>query len=69
MKVQSYVTTEDGKLFDVSFNTDEVTFKILEITEDEIEETCQDIKDQIYLLTHNRDGTKITHGGKESEIT
>jgi len=57
MKVQSYIETEDGKLFDVSFNTNEISFKILELTEDEIEELFQDIKDQIYLLTHKSDGS------------
>lgn len=43
MKVQAYVSSEDGKLFDVSINTNEVSFVAIELTEEEISELTKDI--------------------------
>ena len=50
MKIQPHVSSEDGKLFDVSLNTDEISFKILELTFDEIRELCDDVVKQAEML-------------------
>ena len=49
-KVQPYVESEDGELFDVSFNTNEISFKILELTYGEVTELVGDIMEQVHLL-------------------
>ena len=50
VKVQPHVSSEDGELFDVSLNTDEVSFEILELTFEEIQELCNNIREQAFLL-------------------
>jgi len=49
-KVDPYVSSEDGELFDLSFNTDEISFTIIELTIHEINEFCSLIKDQAAWL-------------------
>ena len=49
-KVQPLVSSEDGKLYDLAFNTDEISFEILELTYDEMKELISDIETQITLL-------------------
>ena len=49
-KVQPYISSEDGKLFDLSFNTDEVIFTIIELTSEEICDLLSSIEDQTILL-------------------
>ncbi len=49
-KVQPYVTSEDGELFDVSFNTDDVSFVLIDLTHDEIVELISSIESQVGLL-------------------
>ena len=50
MKVQTYVSSEDGKYFDVSFNSEYVSFKIIDMEIPEIDQMLEDIKAQAYLL-------------------
>jgi hypothetical protein len=50
LKIQSYIRSEDGELFDVSINDNETSFTIIELTESEITELINDIKSQVYLL-------------------
>ena len=50
MKVQPYVSSEDGEIFDVKFCTNEIIFEIIELERKEIEDLLQDIKDQLDLL-------------------
>lgn len=50
-KVQPLVLSEDGELFDLSFNTDEVSFEILALTEQEITELLSVIGDQVALIS------------------
>jgi len=49
-KVQPHISSEDGELFDVSFNTDEVSFKILELTYGELIDLINDMMEQANLL-------------------
>lgn len=49
-KVQPYISSEDGKLFDLSFNTDDVSFEIIELTKNEIAELASSIGSQVRLL-------------------
>lgn len=49
-KIQAYISTEDGERFDVSLSQGDVSFKIIELTKDEIERLISDIKEQVYLL-------------------
>ena len=49
-KIQPLVSSEDGKLFDLSFNTDEIRFEIIELTCQEITELFSDIEKQVALL-------------------
>jgi len=50
MKIQTHVSSEDGKLFDISFNSDDVSFQIIEMEILEINQMIEDIKSQVYLL-------------------
>ncbi|GAG98271.1 unnamed protein product [marine sediment metagenome] len=50
MKVQTYVSSEDGILFDVSFCTDETIFKIIELTKEDVDGLFSDVKTQVSLL-------------------
>ena len=50
MKTQVYVSTEDGEFFDISFNTDDISFKIIELTYREIREITYEIQLQTDLL-------------------
>lgn len=49
-KVQSTVASDDGKLFDLSFHTDEISFKIIELTHQEITELLSCVEEQVTLL-------------------
>jgi len=49
-KVQPLVASEDGELFDVSFNTDEVSFEILELSYGEITDLVGAIMEQVHML-------------------
>lgn len=49
-KIQPYVSSEDGILFDVSLNTDDVSFEILELTHDDIIKLVGNIMEQVHLL-------------------
>jgi len=49
-KVQPLVSSEDGKLFDLSFNTDDVSFEIIELTHQEIIDLLSSIEDQLTSL-------------------
>lgn len=49
-KVQAYVSSEDCKLFDISINTDEISFKILELSKEEVFKLFEDITEQIEQL-------------------
>ena len=51
MKVQTHISTEDGELFDLSICTNEIIFKIIELTKPEIAELTEDIKAQVFLLS------------------
>ena len=50
MKVQPYVSSEDGEIFDLKFCTNEIIFEIIELTKGEVEELINDIKTQTSLL-------------------
>jgi hypothetical protein len=50
MKVQPYVSSEDGRLFDVSINANEISFSTIELTEEEVSELVKDILEQMELL-------------------
>jgi hypothetical protein len=50
MKVQPYVSSEDGRLFDISINANEISFSIIELTEEEVSELVKDILEQMELL-------------------
>ena len=49
-RIEPYVSSEDGELWDISFNHGDVSFTIIELTEEEIERMIQDIRDQVFLL-------------------
>jgi len=50
LKVQTHVSSEDGKFFGISFNSDYVSFSIIELEPSEIDEMINDIKAEVYLL-------------------
>ncbi len=49
-EVQTHVSSEDGKLFDVSFNSGQVSFIIIDQTKEEIHQLLEDIKAEVCLL-------------------
>ena len=49
-RVQPYISSEDGKLFELTFNTDDVSFGIIELTHQEITALLTDIEEQVALL-------------------
>ena len=49
-EVQIHVSSEDGKLFDVSFNDGSVSFIIIEQTKEEVYKLLDDIGTEVCLL-------------------
>ncbi len=49
-KIQPLVSSEDGKSFELSFNTDDIIFEIIALTHQEITELLSDIEEQVTLL-------------------
>jgi len=58
MKIQPLVSSEDGKIFDVKFCTNEIIFEIIELEEKEIEELLHDIRNQVELLKEEYEKVK-----------
>lgn len=67
MKVQPYVSSEDGKLFNISFNIDIVSFDIIELTEKEVSELVKDVLEQMELLKEAYQ--EVSGGSKEKKET
>ena len=50
MEIQPYISSEDGVLFDVSFNVGDISFGIIELDKTEVLDLFKDIMTQIELL-------------------
>ena len=55
MKVEPYLEmnflpTDEEPTFDLSFNTDNISFKILELSENDIKEIIQELQDMLELM-------------------
>ena len=50
MKIQVHTSSDDGKLFNISFCSNDSIFEIIELSEDEIDELRDDIEAQVNLL-------------------
>ena len=57
--VQPYLESKDGKLFDLSFNTDEVRFKVFDLDFQMIMDLTQAIRDMAVLLQESIDSDKV----------
>ena len=57
-KVQPYVSSEDGEIFELSFNVDEVQFAIIELTYQEITELLSSVADQVSLICESYQSCK-----------
>lgn len=51
-KVQPYLTSEDGELFDLSISHGAVAFAMLDLEENEIHQFIADIQNMLCLLQH-----------------
>lgn len=63
MKVESYLQINftpksEYPLFDLSFNVDDATFRVLDLTEGEIEEIIRELQDMLELLMGVYDTSK-----------
>jgi len=66
-RVQPYISTEDGKFFDISFCTDDVSFKIIELTFEEVRELLNDVLVQLSLLQEAYQSSTPTARQEEKE--
>jgi hypothetical protein len=67
MKVQTHVSSEDGEIFDISFNSGNVSFIIIDMEIPEINQMLEDIKTQVYMLKQTYDDEKKSLHSKDTE--